>query len=99
MRMRSPFLRCFTMSSIMLPRIASDCFFESSCASATLAERCFRVTVGAVVLAAMGLSPLIRQCEHASYARRISDSRWSDYAEVIRTGFLTRELLRIDGQI
>src|SRR6476660_1088383 len=85
MRMRSPFFRCFTTRSTMLPRIASACFLESSWPSATFADRCFSVTVGAVVLvgvAAMGIRLLLSDTlEHASYARPISDSHAYDYVE------------------
>ena len=43
--MRSPFFRCLTIWLTRPPRMASACFFESSLSSATLAARCFNVTV------------------------------------------------------
>src|SRR3954451_5885981 len=102
MRIRSPFFRCFTTRSTMLPRMASACFFESSWPSATFAERCFSVTVGAVVLvgvAAMGIRLLLSyRLEHASYARPISDSWLRDYVQMQQGKVGTNNLLRIDGQ-
>src|SRR5215213_9495642 len=95
MRMRSPFLRCFTTRSTMLPRIASACFFESSWPSATFAERCFSVTVGAVVLVAVAaMGKPLRLCgrwKHASYARPISDSYYRDYEQMQRWTIGTNE--------
>src|ERR1043165_8948379 len=100
-RMRSPFFRCFTTRSTMLPRMASECFLASSCCSATFAARCFRVTVGAVVLlAAMGnVSFVVGKGTNASYARPISDSCIHDYVEMQQSRGGTHNLLRIDGQI
>src|SRR5882757_6238795 len=45
MRMRSPFLRCLVIIVTMSVKMLSACFFESSCASAIAAARCFSVTV------------------------------------------------------
>ena len=45
MRIRSPFFRCLTIWPTRPPRMASACFFDSSLSSATLAARCFNVTV------------------------------------------------------
>src|SRR5262249_667919 len=45
MRMREPFLRCFTPCPTKSLSIVSACFFAISCSSASEAARCLRVTV------------------------------------------------------
>src|SRR5262249_16756431 len=79
MRMRSPFLRCFTRRSTRSLRIVSACFFGTSWVSARDAARCLRVTVvGVAAFAMVGKLPVLALSyfeETPNHARRI-DTRF-----------------------
>src|SRR5215470_14620537 len=72
MRMRSPFLRCFTTRPTKSPRIVSDCFFAISWLPAKVAARCFRVTV--VCVAAFAIKTSFFMGEQRRYLARRGDT-------------------------
>src|SRR5271166_163011 len=79
-RMRSPFLRCLTILPTRPASMASACFFESSLSSATLAARCFNVTVVAGLVAMRPSSMKRWRGKSARHIDALDDSAATDHA-------------------